>query len=45
MLVRRNFNVQPNALCVLCNIGIEEDIDHLFFSCAFASASWEKLCI
>jgi len=28
---RRNFNVQPNSLCVLCYDGKEETIDHLFF--------------
>ena len=31
MLARRNFNVQPNSLCVLCYDGKEETIDHLFF--------------
>jgi hypothetical protein len=36
MLARRNFNVQPNCLCVLCDDGAEETIDHLFFECCFA---------
>lgn len=37
MLVRRNYYVQPNVFCVMCNGNVEEDIDHLFFSCPFAS--------
>jgi len=45
MLVRRHFNVQPNSLCVLCEDGIEETIDHLFFDCSFAKKCWDKLCI
>lgn len=36
MLVRKNFNVQPDSLCVLCDDGREETIDHLFFECSFA---------
>jgi hypothetical protein len=43
MLLQRNYNVQPNALCVLCSANIEEDIDHLFISCSFASTCWIKL--
>lgn len=40
MLARRNFNVQPNSLCVLCYDGKEETIDYLFFECCFAKRSW-----
>jgi hypothetical protein len=36
MLLRRNYNVQPNANCVMCSLALEEDIDHLFFGCPFA---------
>jgi len=43
MLARRNFNVQPNSLCVLCDDGMEETIDHLFFQCRFAKQCWDKL--
>ena len=45
MLTRRNFNVQPNCHCVLCTEGIEESIEHLFFSCEFARKVWDKLGI
>jgi hypothetical protein len=31
--------------CVLCDEGIEETIDHLFFDCYFAKQCWEKLGI
>ena len=43
MLARRNFNVQPNSLCVLCDDGMEETIDHLFFQCRFPKQCWDKL--
>ena len=43
MLVRRNFNVQPNSLCVLYTTNLEEDLEHLFFSCPFATTCWQKL--
>jgi hypothetical protein len=45
MLARRNFNVQPNCLCVLCNDGVEETIDHLFFECDFTKKCWDKFGI
>jgi hypothetical protein len=45
MLARRNFNVQPNSLCVLCHDGKEETIDTLFFECCFAKRCWNKLRI
>ena len=45
MLLGRNFHVQPTAFCVLCNLDVLEDIDHLFFSCPFAVSCWNKLGI
>lgn len=45
MLARRNFNVQPDTLCVLCGDGLEETIEHLFFDCAFAKRCWDKVGI
>jgi hypothetical protein len=42
-LLRRHYNVQPNAFCVLCERSIVEDIDHLFFDCDFAKVCWQKL--
>ena len=35
MLLRRHFNVQPNAHCVMCHTSSEEDINHLFFNLPF----------
>jgi hypothetical protein len=43
MLLRRNYNVQPNAWCVLCHGNVEEDIDHLFFNYPFSLSCWAKL--
>lgn len=43
MLSRRNFTVQPDLFCVLCNDQVEEDIMHLFFHCPFATACWHKI--
>jgi hypothetical protein len=43
MLLRRNYNGQPNANCVMCLLNVEEVLDHLFFSCPFATACWQKL--
>lgn len=36
MLRRRNLDTRDHVMYVTCNTGIEEDIDHLFFSCHFA---------
>ena len=44
-LVRRHYNVQPNSWCVLCSANTEKDLDHLFFTCPFATACWHKLGI
>ena len=44
MLLRRHFHVQPNTICVMCASAVEEDIEHLFFSCPFqphAGPRWE----
>ena len=43
MLDRRHFNVQPNSWCVLCSSNYDEDLEHLFFSCTFASTCWRNL--
>jgi hypothetical protein len=43
MLLRSNFHVQSNELCVLCDNNTPKDIYHLFFSCPFALACWQKL--
>lgn len=43
MLKRIHLFNEENAHCVTCDAGIEEDIDHLFFSCEFAKSCWEKI--
>jgi len=43
MLRRRHLNIQDDAQCVMCNTGSEEDIDHLFFHCPFASQCWAAI--
>ena len=45
MLARRNFNVQPNNICVLCSDNCVETIDHLLFDCSFAKQCWAKVGI
>jgi hypothetical protein len=40
MLRRRNIGDRPDDNCVLCSTGEEETIEHLFFSCPFASLCW-----
>jgi len=36
MLCRRYLDVQGTDICVMCDSGEEETIDHLFFECTFA---------
>jgi hypothetical protein len=43
MLRRRHLNTQDDPYCVMCNVAIEEDIEHLFFSCPFAQDCWISL--
>ena len=45
MLRRRNCNIQTGVHCVLCQSGIDEDVDHLLFGCPFARRCWLKLQI
>jgi hypothetical protein len=45
MLQRRHLNIQGDAICVMCDSGDEETIDHLFFECAFAKDCWATLHI
>jgi len=43
MLRRRHLNIQDDVLCVMCNQGAEEDIDHLFFTCPFVVQCWTSI--
>ena len=45
MLRRRNCNIQTGVHYVLCQSGIDEDVDHLLFGCPFARRCWLKLQI
>jgi hypothetical protein len=39
-LRRRHLHNQNSILCVMCNDGEEETIEHLFFACPFAQECW-----
>jgi hypothetical protein len=43
MLQRRHLNVQDDTLCIMCNSGEKETIDHLFFRCSFARNCWATI--
>jgi hypothetical protein len=43
MLRRRRLHIEGDVLCVLCDTGLEEDIDHLFFECPFATQCWNTI--
>lgn len=43
MLRRQHYNVDSNLNCVLCNDGVEDTIEHLFFTCPFSKGCWEML--
>jgi hypothetical protein len=43
MLQRRHINIQGDANCVMCNAGVHETIEHLFFMCPFAQVYWETI--
>ena len=45
MLRRRHFHLDAGYTCVMCNLGVEEDINHLFFDCPFAKYCWLSLQI
>jgi len=45
MLRRRNFHIDAGYSRVMCNHDLEEDIQHLFFYCPFATSCWLSLQI
>jgi hypothetical protein len=45
MLLRRHFNIQSTAFCVLCDRDIEEDILHLVLSVILLSLASKKLVL
>jgi hypothetical protein len=42
MLKRRHLLGEDEVTCVMYTVGLEEDIDHLFFQCPFAQQCWQK---
>jgi hypothetical protein len=45
MLQRRHLDVQDDDVCVMCDSGEVETIDHLFFDCDFAKECWNIIHI
>ena len=43
MLRRRHLNILDDTLCIMCDSGAEETIDHLFFECSFAQECWAAI--
>ena len=40
MLRRRHFHIDDGYTYIMCNLGVEEDINHLFFDGPFARNCW-----
>lgn len=45
MLRRRHLDIQDDDICVMCDSGEVETIDHLFFGCEFAKECWATIHI
>ena len=43
MLRRRHFHIDAGYSCAMCNLDLEEDIQHLFFDCPLATSCWLSL--
>jgi hypothetical protein len=43
MLSKRHIGERNNDHCVLCSLGENETLEHLFFLCPFASQCWNRL--
>jgi hypothetical protein len=43
MLSRRHIGERNNDHCVLCSLGGNETLEHLFFLCPFAAQCWNRL--
>jgi hypothetical protein len=43
ILTRRNIGARENDLCVMCNMGVNETIEHLFFNCPFSIQCWSRI--
>jgi hypothetical protein len=45
MLRRRNMDIGSVFSCMLCDTGLEETRNHLFFCCPFSSSCWSEIGI
>jgi hypothetical protein len=45
MLIRKSFTLNDNGLCCLCDDGLLETRDHLFWSCSFSRQCWQSINI
>jgi hypothetical protein len=45
MLLRRSFSLNDNGVCRLCDDGLLETRDHLFWSCNFSKSCWQSIDI
>jgi hypothetical protein len=45
MLLRKNFTLNDNGLCRLCDAGLVETRDHLFWNCNFSRQCWQSVNI
>jgi hypothetical protein len=43
VLTRRHIGAREDDLCVMCNMGVNETIERLFFSCPFANQCWSHI--
>jgi mannosylglycoprotein endo-beta-mannosidase len=45
LMHRRHWTIQGTNFCVLCNSNTTETREHLFFTCPYAKACWDKIQI
>jgi hypothetical protein len=45
LLLRKSFELNDNGLCCLCNDGLLETRDHLFWKCSFSLQCWQSIDI
>lgn len=43
MMDRRHWTVESGVNCALCQSGVRESREHLFFNCRFAQRCWRKI--
>uniref|UniRef100_A0ACD5VWL7 Uncharacterized protein n=1 Tax=Avena sativa TaxID=4498 RepID=A0ACD5VWL7_AVESA len=45
MLLRKNFSLDDNGICSLCDGSLLETRDHLFWKCEFSRKCWQSINI